>query len=120
MSFDRGTVCIRGGGVVRMPHARHDGRDGVMRAYGMHHREIAEYLRRGGQDFADCVPDFLPLPGALRTEGVDLRDYQEQAVRRWEESGMRGCVVLPTGAGKTAVGIKAIERAGAGALVVIH
>ena len=105
--------------MLRMPHARHDGRDGVMRAFGMHHREIAEHLRKSGRDFADCVPDFIPPPGALRTEGVDLRDYQEQAVVRWEESGMRGCVVLPTGAGKTAVGIKAIERAGSGALVVV-
>ncbi|HVX03000.1 MAG TPA: DEAD/DEAH box helicase family protein [Nitrososphaera sp.] len=48
-----------------------------------------------------------------------LRDYQQRAIDNWIEAGMRGCVVLPTGSGKTLVGIMAIEKANAASLVVV-
>jgi len=51
--------------------------------------------------------------------GLVLRDYQQQAVQNWEKSSMRGCVVLPTGAGKTAIGINAIQKVNASTLVVV-
>lgn len=46
------------------------------------------------------------------------RDYQEEALARWEATGGRGTVVLPTGAGKSFVAILAIHRTGGGAVVV--
>ena len=42
------------------------------------------------------------------------RDYQWEAVRRWESAGRRGSVVLPTGAGKSLVGLLAIRERGKG------
>jgi superfamily II helicase len=39
---------------------------------------------------------------------VVLRDYQNQALDAWIANGNRGIIVLPTGSGKTLVGIKAI------------
>jgi len=46
------------------------------------------------------------------------RDYQWEAVRRWESAGRRGSVVLPTGAGKSLVALLAIRERGEGAVVV--
>ena len=40
---------------------------------------------------------------------VKLRDYQEEAFRKWVASGMRGIIALPVAAGKTLIGLKAIE-----------
>jgi len=40
-----------------------------------------------------------------------LRDYQTEAVKRWESSGRRGLVVMATGTGKTKTAAAAIERA---------
>ncbi|WP_020433001.1 helicase-associated domain-containing protein, partial [Paenibacillus riograndensis] len=50
--------------------------------------------------------------GAVYGESVGLRDYQEEAVRRFGGiggSGGSGVVVLPCGAGKTLVGLAVLE-----------
>src|SRR3712207_8696938 len=38
------------------------------------------------------------------------RPYQKEALAAWRREDLRGVVVLPTGAGKTAVAVQAIER----------
>ena len=118
MSFERGTVRIEDAGLIRIPHTAYEDKGRTLRAYGMHYSEITEYLQESGVGFVDGVPDLVPSQ-ALRAVGQELRDYQRKAVQRWEESSRRGCVVLPTGAGKTAVGIKAIELVNAATLVVV-
>ncbi|MEM4942663.1 MAG: DEAD/DEAH box helicase [Ignisphaera sp.] len=40
---------------------------------------------------------------------VTLRDYQEEAYRKWRENNCRGVVALPVAAGKTYIALKAIE-----------
>ena len=120
LSFDRGTIRIEGDSatVACIPNTKYDAKSRVTRSYGLHYPEILEYLSDSGLDFVDHVPAFIPSP-ALETRDLRLRDYQEQAVRRWQQSSMRGCVILPTGAGKTAIGIKAIQAADAPALVIV-
>ncbi len=46
------------------------------------------------------------------------RPFQQQALRAWQESQGRGVVVLPTGAGKTLVGVMAIDDKRRSTLVV--
>ncbi len=71
--------------------------------------------------------DGRPLPLRLRTRtraGVpfSLRPYQEEAISSFHEGGGprggAGVVVLPCGAGKTAVGIGAMARLGTSTLVL--
>lgn len=57
------------------------------------------------------------LEGAL-FDARRPRDYQKEALARWEAAGGRGTVVLPTGAGKSFVAVLAIHRTGRGACVV--
>jgi superfamily II DNA or RNA helicase len=45
----------------------------------------------------------------IATDSIQLRDYQQKSLDNWKNAGYRGCVVLPTGSGKTIVGMKAIE-----------
>ena len=44
------------------------------------------------------------------TAGFRLYEWQRDALREWERAGQRGIVEAVTGAGKTALGIAAIER----------
>jgi superfamily II DNA or RNA helicase len=51
--------------------------------------------------------------------GARPRVYQREAVRAWLDSGGRGVVVLPTGAGKTFVALMALEQLPVRSLVVV-
>jgi len=56
--------------------------------------------------------------GAPLLDPREPRDYQREALKRWEAAGHRGTVVLPTGAGKTLVALLAVHAGGRGACVV--
>lgn len=50
---------------------------------------------------------------------MEPRPYQREALSAWHKAGLRGVIVLPTGAGKTAVAVRALEKVGRSALVVV-
>ena len=118
MFFEKGTIRIENGKLMRIPGTKYDDRTKSLRSYGLNYSEIIEYLKKSDLDFVDNVTDFIPSP-QFQMHGLVLRDYQQQAVQNWEKSSMRGCVVLPTGAGKTAIGINAIQKVNASTLVVV-
>ena len=81
------------------------------------YREVKEYFEESGVEVSDQVLDTLPLP-PLR-DSVRLRDYQREALDAWLKSGKRGVIVLPTGAGKTSVALKAIAVLSVPTLIVV-
>jgi len=116
--FDKGTIRIEDGELIQIPSTKYDDRTKNLRSYALNYREIIEYLKKSDLDFVDNVPDFIPSP-VFQINNLELRDYQKQAIKNWEKSSMRGCVILPTGAGKTAIGIKAIQKVNASTLVIV-
>lgn len=50
---------------------------------------------------------------------VQLRPFQEEALARWGDAGYRGTIVVPTGGGKTFIGLAAIARLGVPTLVLV-
>lgn len=139
LRYDRGTIVIEG--LAHIPFATHDPRINALRAQAMYYPSIVEYLKQSGIQYDDrvFVSDntmmTLPLycnynsnnpsqaqPSSSSTTTLlhtPLRDYQQRALDNWINAGLRGCVVLPTGSGKTLVGIKAIEKVNAASLVVV-
>ena len=114
VGYDKGTVLVRGN--VSVPGGRWDGRSGGYRALALDYRNIKAYLEASGFAFKDDVMDPVPSP-ALRMRTV-LRDYQEKALAAWQRAGRQGVIVLPTGAGKTLVALKAISMVGPAIVIV--
>jgi superfamily II DNA or RNA helicase len=78
---------------------------------------ITELVRRKipHQDQARRYHEF-----EFRTEfAVEPRPYQQEAIGGWQQSGRRGVIILPTGAGKSLVAQMAIEQTGRSTLVVV-
>ncbi|MDQ1281046.1 MAG: hypothetical protein QG670_2310 [Thermoproteota archaeon] len=105
LTYDKGSITIRGD--IGTPYGQWDPRISAYRAMALYYPEIKSYFDRSHKMYKDAVPNLLPLP-TLRSQ-IKLRSYQEEALKAWLDAGKRGVIVLPTGAGKTFVAIKAIE-----------
>ena len=93
-----------------------------MRAQALHYQNIVEYLKQSEIECDDSVLELIPSPTISidkKNVHLALRQYQQKALDNWTEAGKRGCVVLPTGAGKTVIGIKAIELVNSASIVVV-
>ena len=114
LTYDRGRVVSEGGPV---PYGKLDARSGKYRAPAFRYRLILEHLEKECVEYSDEV--FRKGSGLQLSSSIVLRDYQEEALEAWRGERGRGVVVLPTGAGKTVVAIKAIEGLGEPTLIVV-
>ncbi len=115
LTYHRGTVLVKGD--AKPPNTAWDEGSKCFRGLAMHYPEIVGYLKRSGLTFIDEVMDPVAMP--VVKSKVELRGYQEDALGAWLRSGKRGVIVLPTGAGKTVIGIEAISLCNAPTLVVV-
>ena len=114
--YDNGTIVIKG--IGHIPFATLDPRTSALRAQALHYSNIIEYMKSSDIEYEDQVLDLIPSPH-LEAKDLVLRDYQQKALNSWIKAAMKGCIVLPTGAGKTIVGVKAIEKVNSASLVVV-
>ena len=114
LKFEGGTIVIKGD--VHVPFAKYDSRSGCYRALACKYREVVEYLQNSGFEYDDKVLD--PIPTPYFECSFELRDYQERALEKWMED-RRGCIVLPTGSGKTYVAMAAISEISQATLIVV-
>lgn len=116
LNYNAGTITING--LTQIPFATLDPRTNSLRAQALHYSNILSYLRESDIEYNDFVLDAIPSP-RFEANNLTLRDYQQKALERWVKAGMKGCIVLPTGSGKTVIGIKAIEKVNSATLVVV-
>jgi len=82
--------------------------------------DVIKKLKLGGLKIVD-KSNLIDKRNAISVElKITLRDYQEEAVEAWITHDGRGVIALPTGAGKTYVGIAAIARLKLPTLIVVY
>jgi len=129
IEFDDGTLLLRDS-PDDVPYTEWDDRVDEYRAQAYRYRSLLEWagawtdsdeqatlqdgFAHAVEDAARTYPD-LALTPSLQ---IEPRDYQQAALDAWVNHDRRGSVILPTGSGKTFLGLQAIADAGVGALVV--
>lgn len=116
--YDKGSIVISG--INQIPYSVIDPRTNQLRALALHYQDIITYLQNSGIQYEDNVMELIPIQN-LRIENINLslRAYQKKAIENWVKAGKKGCIILPTGSGKTIIAIKLIEIINSSTLIVV-
>ena len=116
LTFEEGTVRVAGDAPADLPGVEYDDRSKSARAPAYRYAAIRAELDERSVDYDDRVLDTDAV--ALSTT-YELREYQQDALDAWRDADDRGCLELPTGSGKTVIGIAAMVALGTPTLVVV-
>jgi superfamily II DNA or RNA helicase len=116
--YDKGSIVISG--INQIPYSLIDPRTNQLRAQAFYYQDIITYLQNSGIQYENNVMDLIPIPN-LKIENIELslRSYQKKAIENWITAGKKGCIILPTGSGKTIIAIKLIEIVNSSTLIVV-
>lgn len=120
LSFAGGTVELSGEvpDLVALPEAcRWDRRTRTHRAPAAAYADVVRSLTRARVGFEDRARAYAELGIRLRLER-DPWPFQSEALAAWRKAGGRGVVVLPTGVGKSHLGVMAIHALQRSTLIV--
>ncbi len=112
--FNKGTITIEG--KLDAPYVKWDKRVNKYRAEALYYREIIELLENSNTVYDDEVLDLIACPFFSST--IKLRKYQKDALKEWLLA-KKGAVVMPTGAGKTILAMKIIEKVNFSTFIVV-
>lgn len=99
----------------KLPFVEADDRSDTARAPAYRYAALRQILDNRGVVVDDQV---LSLPDLALGTTYDLREYQQEALDAWQDAGERGVVELPTGSGKTVIGIAAAVACATPTLIV--
>ena len=114
--YDDGTI-IAEDAATPPGHFEWDDRVEKWRALALHYPNALNQLRENGTPYKTKVPRYKTIQPKLRLD-FDLHDYQKEGLGAWIDGNCRGTVILPTGAGKTFLALKAIEHVGRSTLII--
>jgi superfamily II DNA or RNA helicase len=116
LTYESGTVRVAGDPPSDLPGVEYDRRTGTGRAPAYRYADLRAALEDRGVAYEDAVST---LPTLSLSTAYDLRAYQQTALDAWRAADDRGCLELPTGSGKTVIGIAAMVALGTPTLVVV-
>lgn len=120
--YEQGTLVVPSlppeAEAVARPYLKEDPRGGVFRAQGRVYRDLVLSLRAAKIPYEDHARAFSPIELPL-AEALVPYPHQAEALKAWWSAGRRGVVELPTGAGKTALAVLAMEKVGRPTLILV-
>ena len=118
LSYESGTIRIDADDEdpTALPGVEADPRSETGRASAFRYPELRALLDERGVVVDDRV---LDLPSLDLSSDYRLRGYQREALDAWRQNGDRGVLELPTGSGKTVIGLAAMEALAVPTLVVV-
>lgn len=121
LSYSAGTIIVRGDhdfDLSSLSFLTYDPRIDAYRCYACKYEELIKYLKERKISYVDNV--LKPIEGnIIQKKDLSLKEYQEEALEAWLLNNKKGIVVLPTGTGKTFVGLAAISNVRAPTLIVV-
>ncbi len=120
IDFNAGTLEVRAGAdelPEGLPGCVWDARTACFRAEAARYADLITSLVRGKIPYEDRARRYLPLEAHALVHR-EPRPYQAEALAAWEQRRGRGVVVLPTGAGKSQLGMMAIDKKQRSTLVI--
>jgi superfamily II DNA or RNA helicase len=120
LKYDKGSIILSG--ICQIPYTVFDPRTNHLRAQALYYSNIISYLQQSGIEYEDSVMDIIPTPYLnISNSNIKLsfRTYQKQAIKNWVKAGKKGCIVLPTGSGKTIIAIKIIEIINSASIIIV-
>ncbi|MFC7115749.1 DEAD/DEAH box helicase [Natronoarchaeum sp. GCM10025703] len=117
LSFEDGTLRLTGEDVGDLPDVEFDPRSESYRAPAHRYATLRDALDKRSEEVVDDVLDLQSVPSL--TSSYQLREYQRDALDAWQAADRRGVLELPTGSGKTVIGVAAIAALSTPTLVVV-
>lgn len=114
--FLGGTIVLEGIAQSAVPPAPFQWLNNKWRCPAVHYRLVRPWLAANGVQ--NTVPRWQELKLAWQ-DGRSPHDYQLESLAAWHRADRWGSVVLPTGAGKTFVALKAVAETAVSTLVVV-
>jgi superfamily II DNA or RNA helicase len=114
--FVGGTLVLEGVARDVTPPGAFRWVDAKWRCPAVHYRDVRPWL--GQQGIRNNIPRWRDLALKLQDQR-EPHSYQSEALRAWLDAGRWGSVVLPTGAGKTFLALRAIAASAVSTLVVV-
>jgi superfamily II DNA or RNA helicase len=111
LNYNRGKILVEGGTLYINDLEPRD----IFPAYK--YRDIIKALKNQKIKFIDNT--FEKNQSLDLYSEIKLRSYQLKALEEWKKNDYRGIVVLPTGAGKTFLAVKAMEILQSSTLIVV-
>ena len=116
LRFLGGTLVLEGVGRSVVPPASFHWIEAKWRCPAVYYRQVRPWLKEHG--IRNTVPRWRELTLTLHDER-EPHSYQAEALQAWLEADCWGSVVLPTGAGKTFLALRAIAARNVSTLVIV-
>ncbi len=123
LTYEEGTIRVEGADssdieerITAVPDVEFDPRTESYRAPAFRYTELRDTLSAANTSTEDEV---LDLTTVSLTTSYRLREYQQDALDAWRASESRGVLELPTGSGKTVIGLGAMAALDTPTLVVV-